>query len=94
MNEVVVENGDAKLKSNGTRAGSTLTQDVALKNMVKWLPNPLEEILMTLTENPAKEMGIWEKKGSIAEGKDADLVLLDDDCNVVQVFARGKKIKN
>ena len=94
VNEVVVENGDAKLKSNGTRAGSTLTQDVALKNMVKWLPNPLEEILMTLTENPAKEMGIWEKKGSIAEGKDADLVLLDDDCNVVQVFARGKKIKN
>ena len=94
VNEVVVENGDAKLKSNGTRAGSTLTQDVALKNMIKWLPNPLEEILMTLTENPAKEMGLWETKGSIAEGKDADLVLLDDECNVVQVFARGKKIKN
>lgn len=94
VNEVVVENGDAKLKSNGTRAGSTLTQDVALKNMVKWLPNPLEEILMTLTENPAKEMGLWETKGSIADGKDADLVLLDDECNVVQVFARGKKIKN
>ena len=50
VNEVVVENGDAKLKSNGTRAGSTLTQDVALKNMLKWLPNPLEEILMTLTK--------------------------------------------
>lgn len=94
VNEVVVENGDAKLKSNGTRAGSTLTQDVALKNMIKWLPNPLEEILMTLTENPAKEMGLWETKGSIADGKDADLVLLDDECNVVQVFARGKKIKN
>lgn len=93
VNEVVVEDGDAKLKSNGTRAGSTLTQDVALKNMIKWLPNPLEEILMTLTENPAKEMGLWETKGSIAEGKDADLVLLDDECNVVQVFARGKKIK-
>ena len=31
--------------------------------------------------------------GSIAEGKDADIVLLDDDCNVVQVFARGKIIK-
>ena len=93
VNEVVVENGDAKLKSNGTRAGSTLTQDVALKNMLKWLPNPLEEILMTLTENPAKEMGLWETKGSIAEGKDADLVLLDEECNVVQVFARGKKVK-
>lgn len=93
VNEVVVENGDAKLKSNGTRAGSTLTQDVALKNMVKWLPNPLEEILMTLTENPAREMGLWDRKGSIADGKDADLVLLDDECNVVHVFARGRQVK-
>lgn len=93
VNEVVVENGDAKLKSTGTRAGSTLTQDVALKNMVRWLPNPLEEILLTLTENPAREMGLWDRKGSIAQGKDADLVLLDEDCNVVHVFARGKQVK-
>ena len=93
VNEVVVTDGDARLKSNGTRAGSTLTQDVALKNMVKWLPNPLEEILMTLTENPAKEMGLWDRKGSIDEGKDAYLVLLDSECNVVHVFARGKQVK-
>ena len=93
VNEVVVTDGDATLKSNGTRAGSTLTQDVALKNMVKWLPNPLEEILMTLTENPAKEMGLWDRKGSIDEGKDAGLVLLDAQCNVVHVFARGKQVR-
>ena len=93
VNDVVVIDGDAKLKSDGTRAGSTLTQDVALKNMVRWLPNPLEEILMTLTENPAKEMGLWEHKGSIADGKDADLVLLDDSCNICHVFARGKQVK-
>lgn len=92
VNEVVVENGDAKLKHGGTRAGSTLTLDVALKNMVQWLPYPLEEILMTLTENPAREMGIWDRKGSLAEGKDADIVLLDKDCNVVKVFARGRRV--
>lgn len=93
VNDVVVIDGDAKLKSDGTRAGSTLTQDVALKNMVAWLPNSLEEILMTLTENPAKEMGLWDSKGSIADGKDADLVLLDDECNICHVFARGKQVK-
>lgn len=92
VNDVVVIDGDAKLKIDGTRAGSTLTQDVALKNMVKWLPDPLEEILMTLTENPAKEMGLWDRKGSIANGKDADLVLLDEQCNICHVFARGKKV--
>ncbi len=93
VNDVVVVDGDAKLASDGTRAGSTLTQDVALKNMLKWLPNTLEEILPTLTENPAKEMGLWNRKGSIETGKDADLVLLDDSANVVHVFARGRQVK-
>lgn len=93
VNEVVVERGDAKLKSNGTRAGSTLTLDVALKNMLKWLPYTLEEILPTLSENPAKEMGLWDRKGSIETGKDADIVLLDENNDVVHVFARGKQVK-
>lgn len=93
VNDVVVVDGDAKLASDGTRAGSTLTQDVALKNMLKWLPNTLEEILPTLTENPAREMGLWDRKGSIADGKDADLVLLDENADVIHVFARGKQVK-
>lgn len=93
VNDVVVKDGDAKLASDGTRAGSTLTQDVALKNMLKWLPYSLEEILPILTENPAREIHLWDRKGSIAEGKDADLVLLDGECNVVHVFARGKQVK-
>ena len=93
VNDVVVVDGDAKLASDGTRAGSTLTLDTALKNMLQWLPNTLEEILPTLTENPAREMGLWEKKGSIADGKDADLVLLDEDNNVKHVFARGRQVK-
>ena len=93
VNDVVVVDGDAKLASNGTRAGSTLTQDVALKNMRKWLPYSLEEILPTLSENPAKEMGLWDRKGSLETGKDADVVLLDENDNVVHVFARGKQVK-
>ena len=93
VNDVVVIDGDAKLASNGTRAGSTLTQDVALKNMLKWLPYSLEEILPTLTENPAREMNLWDRKGSIETGKDADLVLLDENSDIVHVFARGKQVK-
>lgn len=91
VNDVVVVDGDAKLASNGTRAGSTLTQDVALQNMLKWLPYSLEEILPTLSENPAKEMGLWDRKGSIDNGKDADLVLLDENNQIVSVYARGKE---
>ena len=93
VNDVVAVDGDAKLKQGGTRAGSTLTLDVALRNMLKWLPYTLEEILPTLSENPAKEMGLWERKGSIETGKDADIVLLDENNDVVHVFARGKQVK-
>ena len=93
VNDVMVVDGDAKLAADGTRAGSTLTQDTALKNMCRWLPYSLEEILPTLTENPAREMGLWERKGSLDDGKDADVVLLDENHDVVHVFARGKQVK-
>ncbi len=93
VNDVVVKDGDAKLQSDGTRAGSTLTQDTALKNMLAWLPLSLEEILPTLTENPAREMGLWETKGSIAPGKDADLVFLDEHAQITQVYTRGIRAK-
>ena len=91
VNDVVVEDGDAKLAENGVRAGSTLTQNVALLNLLKFTGRPLEEILPILTENPAKLVGIYDRKGSIADGKDADLVLLDEDAKISEVFVMGKK---
>lgn len=91
VNEVVVEDGDAKLASNGVRAGSTLTQNVALKNLLSYTGLPLEKIIPVLTENPAKLIGVFDKKGSIADGKDADLVLLDENNDISDVIVRGEK---
>ena len=93
VNEVVVEEGDAKLASDGTRAGSTLTQNTALKNLLAWTERPLEELLPLLTENPAHLIGVWDRKGSIAEGKDADLKVLDGHLNVEAVFLRGRRFQ-
>ena len=93
VNDVVVEDGDAKLAENGVRAGSTLTQDVALKNLLKFTGKRLEEILPLLSENPAKLIKVYDRKGSIADGKDADLVLLDADHNVADVFVGGRQIE-
>lgn len=93
VNEVVVEDGDAKLASDGTRAGSTLTQNTALQNLLEFTGKPLEEILPLLTENPAKLIGVFDRKGSIADGKDADLVLLDQDNGVSGVFLRGAPLR-
>lgn len=93
VNDVVVKDGDAKLAENGVRAGSTLTQDVALKNLLAFTGKPIEEILPLLTENPAKLLNIFDEKGSIADGKDADLVLLTADDDIAEVFVGGKKIE-
>ncbi len=93
VNEVVVEGGDAKLASDGTRAGSTLTQNLALKNLLAWTGRPLEEILPLLTENPARLVGVFSEKGSIDDGKDADLVILDGDNNVETVFLKGRRFQ-
>ena len=92
VKDVVVVDGDAKLASNGVRAGSTLTTGQALKNIMKFTGRPIEEVLQLLTVNPAKLIGVFDKKGSIADGKDADLVILDEENNVKDTFVRGKQV--
>jgi N-acetylglucosamine-6-phosphate deacetylase len=91
--DVTVENGDAKLTGTGVRAGSTLTQNVALKNLLTFTGRKLEEVLPLLTENPAKLIGVFDQKGSLENGKDADLVLLDANNDVAEVFVGGQPIK-
>ena len=91
VNDVVVEEGDAKLADTGVRAGSTLTQNVALLNLLKFTGRPLAEVLPILSENPAKLIGIYDRKGSIEDGKDADMVLLDEENKISEVFVRGQR---
>jgi N-acetylglucosamine-6-phosphate deacetylase len=78
----IVRNSDGKL------AGSTLTLDRALRHMTA-LGLSLREILPMLTSNPARLLGLERRKGSLAAGADADLVLLDDQLQVAGVVTRG-----
>ena len=91
VNDVVVKDGDAKLKSNGVRAGSTLTQNRALKNMLKFTDKTLEDVIPCLTENPAKYLGMADRIGFIEEGMDADLVFLDQNNDIAEVYLKGRK---
>lgn len=90
VNDVVVVDGDAKLASNGVRAGSTLTTGQALKNLVQFTGESVEKVLPLLTSNPARLIGMDYRKGSIAPGKDADLVVLDDKLNVTATYVAGQ----
>lgn len=89
VNDVVVKDGDAKLAGKENRAGSTLTTGKALKNLLSFTGKSLEEILPLLTENPARLLGVYDRIGSIEEGKDGDLVLLDQELNVCQTMVKG-----
>ncbi len=89
VNKVRVTDGDAKLVSDGTRAGSTLTMIKALQNLVEFTGRNLEELIPLLTINPASAMNINDCKGSINVGKNADIIILDDNLNVDTTIVGG-----
>ncbi len=75
VNDVVVVNGDAKLKENDTRAGSTLTAINCLTNFQKFTSLPLEKAILAMTKNPAEHCNIYNKTGSIEVGKKAEFFI-------------------
>jgi N-acetylglucosamine-6-phosphate deacetylase len=86
--EVHVKNSVAQL-ADGTLAGSTLKMSSAIKNMMKYTGCDLLDAIKIASANPAKKLGIFSKKGSIAVGKDADLVVLDENLNVMMTIVQG-----
>lgn len=89
--DVIVENGTARLK-DGTLAGSILHMNDAIRNLKNVCKLTLEEAIDKATINPAKNLKIENKKGSIALGKDADFVIIDKDLNVYATYVNGKEV--
>lgn len=87
--DVIVEDGVAKLPDRVSFAGSIATMDRCLRVLALryGLDLPTASVLLSLA--PAKRMGVSDRKGSIALGKDADLVLLDGGLNVKKVILGG-----
>ena len=85
--EVTVSGGVCR-NAEGVLAGSTLTLDRALRNIVA-LGISLPDAVRMLTLNPASLLGIEYKKGSLRVGADADILLLDERLHLAGVWARG-----
>jgi N-acetylglucosamine-6-phosphate deacetylase len=85
--EVTVSGGVCR-NAEGKLAGSTLTLDRALRNVVA-LGISLPDAVRMLTTNPAKLLGIEFKKGALRTGADADIVLLDENLQLTNVWTRG-----
>lgn len=87
--EVTVQDGRALL-SDGTLAGSIVKMKDAAANAMRFTGCTLEDIVYMTAVNPAKQLGLFASKGSIARGKDADLVVLDKNHEVVLTLCRGE----
>ena len=89
--DVVVRNGRATLGDDGPLAGSTLTQDAALRLAVGPGITPVQAVT-ALTATPARALGLGDRLGRIAAGFAADLVVLDRDWHVQRVWADGRPV--
>jgi N-acetylglucosamine-6-phosphate deacetylase len=88
----VTVNGGVCRNAEGRLAGSTLTLDRALRNIVG-LGIPLGDAVRMLTLNPATLLGIEFKKGALRTGADADIVLLNDGLEIERVWTRGTLVQ-
>lgn len=91
--KVIVEAGAARLES-GVLAGSVLTLDKALRNLLEITDLSVPEIVKMATLNPARKLGLEHKLAQLRAGYQADLVLFDQDFTVVKTFIRGKEFLN
>jgi len=85
---VYVQKGEARLK-DGRLAGSTLTMDRAVRNVIDMLDISIPQAVSMAAENPAGLLRIRDR-GRIAKGCMADLVIFDDDINIDMVIKSGQ----
>ena len=89
---VTVENGTARLKSNGALAGSILQLKDGVKNIVDWGLVSKADAIMMASLIPAISVGIDEVCGQIKEGHLADFIVLDKEMNLRATYLAGKKV--
>jgi N-acetylglucosamine-6-phosphate deacetylase len=91
--ETVLEDGVMKLPDRQEFAGSVATMDRLVRNMVHLAGVPLWDAVAMATATPARVIGLADRKGSLAPGFDADIVLMDKQLNVKAVMARGQFVE-
>jgi len=89
--EFAYKGAPARMVKDNTLAGSGLTLDQALRNAMKWLDIDLPEAVKMVSTNPAKVLGVDNRKGKLKEGYDADIVVLNRELQVIRTWIKGKE---
>ena len=89
--QFIVKDGISRTPIGGL-AGSTLTLDKAIRNVIKFTSMSLNEVLPMATSVPAEAMGWSGQRGVLKPGADADVIILNDDLIVEKTFVLGKEV--
>jgi N-acetylglucosamine-6-phosphate deacetylase len=87
---VIIEDGVAKLPDRSAFAGSIATTDRLVRTMVKTAEIPLLDAVKMMTATPARIIGVDNKKGILAPGKDADIVIFNSDIEIMATLVNGR----
>ena len=90
--ECIIEGGVARLMDRSGFAGSVCTTDRLVRTMISIGGCTLEQAVKMASFNPARVMGVSDRKGSLEVGKDADIVIFDDNINVAATIVGGRKV--
>jgi len=88
--DVEMSDGTVRIRETGTLAGTTLRMNDAVRNFMTATNEPIENVWQTASWNPARVAKVSDRKGSITIGKDADLILVDDNMNVYLTVIDGR----
>ena len=89
---VIVEDGVAKLPDRTSFAGSVATADRLVRTVMQLADIPLVDAIRMITSTPARIMKLSHKIGSLAEGKQADIVIFDQNVNIKKTIIKGKLV--
>lgn len=92
--KVIIEDGVAKLPDRTSFAGSVATTDRLVRNMINMADVSLLDAVRMMSSTPARIMNVADRKGSLVEGKDADIVLFDENINIQTTIIKGKVVYN
>ena len=90
--KVIIEDGVAKLSDRTSFAGSIATADRLVRSMISLADVSLEDAVKMISATPARILGVLNKKGTLAAGKDADIIIFDNNINVSMTMINGKII--
>jgi N-acetylglucosamine-6-phosphate deacetylase len=89
---ITVKGDETRLKDGSSLAGSVLTLNKAVKNVLDWTDLSISQVVRMASLNPARVLGLDNDMGSIEKGKIANLTVYDKDFQIEQTYVYGKPV--